>query len=145
MMKTAKILGFASCLLGLLPLLEPARLKAQPAGAAICNQVVVASATASTTLPVLLNPANARIVVCGYGISEIGTATATGAQLLWGNGSACTTFVGALSNLLSVPVPPGQGFERTAMGIVLPQGASICIKSDSNTTQATAEINYSLQ
>lgn len=151
-MKTAeRVLGFASCALGLLPLIGE-QAKAQQNGLPGCQAVATITTNATTTVPVLLNPGvsgGQRILVCGYSISETGPSTQS-AMLVMGSGSACTVIAGfttqtPITSQLFGPTAAGASayLQRNGVAYLSPPNASICVNS--TITTVSVELNYSVQ
>ena len=151
-MKTAeRVFGFASCALGLLPLISDTA-KAQQNGVLGCQAVATLTATGTTTLAVLLNAGvgvGQRVLVCGYSIAETGPSTQS-AMLVMGLGSACTVISGfttqtPITAQLFGPTAAGASayLQRNGVAYLSPPNASICVNS--TITTVSIELNYSLQ
>lgn len=125
---------------------------ALPAQAQVtCNLMGFASGAAGTAV-VVPNPnpnsatsikaptGSSRIFICGYAIQ----ATAGTAQLVYGTGTTCGTGTTALSPIFAAGVP-GQDTSSIFRGLLVPNGADVCLIAGAGASASQAIVNYALQ
>jgi hypothetical protein len=123
-----------------------------PANAQVrCTSMGFASGAAGTAI-VTPNPnpnaatsikaptGSARIFICGYAIQAVGGT----AQLVYGTGTTCGTGTTPLSPIFATTVP-GQDTSPNFRGLLVPNGADVCLVAGAGATASQAIVYYVLQ